>query len=180
MLQKLSHPEIVDRQKIKMSQPRLPFCVVLNNIRSLYNVGSMFRTSDGAGVEKIWLCGITGCPPQPRIAKTALGAQNNVPWEHRANVVPLLQDLKASGRQIVLLEQTQHSRPYEEFYPQAPLCLVIGNEIEGASESVLPFCDAALEIEMAGVKNSLNVAVAFGIVAYHCRRVFKRPVRTKD
>ena len=94
MIRKLSHQEIVDRQKIKTNTKRFPFCVVLNNIRSLHNVGSMFRTADGAGVEKIWLCGITGYPPNRQIAKTALGADLHVAWEYRKDVVGLIKYLK--------------------------------------------------------------------------------------
>jgi tRNA G18 (ribose-2'-O)-methylase SpoU len=169
-MRKLTHEEIVGRQKEKLKAPRLPFTVVLNNIRSLYNVGSMFRTSDGAGVEKIWACGITGHPPNQQIAKTALGAQDHVAWEYRQDVCSVLEELRAGGYQIVLLEQTRGSCPYETFKPRPPVCLVVGNEIEGVSRDILPYCDAAVEIEMSGVKNSLNVAVAFGIAAYHFRR----------
>jgi tRNA G18 (ribose-2'-O)-methylase SpoU len=167
---KLNHLEIVERQKRKQKEKRLPFCVVLNNIRSLYNVGSIFRTGDGVGVEKIWLCGITGYPPNKQIAKTALGAENFIPWEYRQDAVALIKELKALKYQVVLLEQMHASISYSEFVPQAPVCLVIGNEIEGVSSPVVSLCDAAVEIEMMGIKNSLNVSVAFGIVAYHFRR----------
>jgi tRNA G18 (ribose-2'-O)-methylase SpoU len=108
-MRKLAHEEIVERQVKKSSQSRLPFCVVLNSIRSLYNVGAIFRTADGIGIEKLWLCGITGYPPQSGIAKTALGAQENVLWEYRKDVLSLLRELKASGYQIVLLEQMSGS-----------------------------------------------------------------------
>lgn len=169
-MRKLTHEEVVDRRKDKLKSPHLPFAVVLNNIRSLYNVGSIFRTGDGVGVEKIWICGITGYPPHPRIAKTALGAQEHVAWEYRQDICSVLEELKADCYQIVMLEQARESYPYETFKPQAPVCLVVGNEIEGVSQDILSFCDAAVEIEMLGVKNSLNVAVAFGIIAYHFRR----------
>jgi len=168
-MRKLTHEEIIDRQKEKLKRPRLPFVVVLNNIRSLYNVGSLFRTSDGAGIDKIWLCGITGYPPNNQIAKTALGAQEHVSWEYREDICSLLKDLRAENYQIVLLEQTEESCFYETFEPKAPVCLVIGNEIEGVSQNIFTHCDAAIEIEMTGNKNSLNVAVAFGIIAYHFR-----------
>jgi len=168
-MRKLTHEEVVGRQKEKLNKPRLPFVVVLNNIRSLYNVGSIFRTSDGAGVQKIWICGITGHPPNNQIAKTALGAQDYVPWEYREDILTVLKELKAQNYRIVLLEQTQESCSYEIFDPKSPVCLVVGNEVEGISENVLPFCDTSIEIPMAGSKNSLNVAVAFGIIAYHFR-----------
>jgi len=172
-MRKLSHQEIVERQNKKRLNSNLPFCVVLNNIRSLYNVGSIFRTADGAGVEKIWICGITGQPPNKQIAKTALGAENNVAWEYRSDVIDLIQELKAKNYQIVLLEQIKGSIPYQDFIPQAPACLVVGNEIKGVSDQLVSYCDVPLEIEMVGLKNSLNVSVAFGIVAYHFRQTLK-------
>ncbi|MCB9747418.1 MAG: RNA methyltransferase [Candidatus Omnitrophica bacterium] len=172
-MEKLSHEEIVSRQKIKVKSKRLPFVVLLNNIRSLYNVGSIFRTSDAAGVSKIWLCGITGHPPNNQIAKTALGAQEHVPWEYHENAISVVQQLKQEKYQIVFLEQTKDSTLFEKFQPQSPVCLIVGNEIEGVSSELLAYCDEAVEIEMDGIKNSLNVAVAFGIVAYHIRNCLK-------
>ncbi|OGX08541.1 MAG: hypothetical protein A2Z88_06440 [Omnitrophica WOR_2 bacterium GWA2_47_8] len=168
-MKKLSHSQIVTRQKANMKEPRLSFCVVLNNIRSLFNVGSIFRTADGAGIEKIWLCGITGYPPAADIAKTALGAQERVPWEYTASALDVIRKLKKKGYQIVALEQTTKSIPHHEFRPRNKVCLVIGHEITGVHDDVVDLCDAAIEIEMMGVKNSLNVAVAFGIAAYHIR-----------
>lgn len=168
-MRKLAHHEIVDRQVAKSSGDRLPFCVVLNSIRSLYNVGSLFRTADGIGIEKLWLCGITGYPPQSGIAKTALGAEENVPWDYRKDILSLLRELKGQGYQIVLLEQIAESIPHDQFKPQSPVCLVVGNEINGISDELLTICDAAVEIDMSGIKNSLNVAVAFGIIGYHIR-----------
>ena len=172
-MRKLTHQEIVARQKNKSPEAHVPLTVVLNNIRSLYNVGSIFRTADGAGVEKIWLCGYTGFPPQSQISKTALGAEQRVPWEHHLDAVAVIKKLKQQGYQIVLLEQLDQSIEYHEFEPKGPICLVVGNEIEGVSDGLLPHCDVAVEIAMAGVKNSLNVAVAFGIVAYHLGHALK-------
>jgi len=140
-----------------------------DRLTSLYNVGSIFRTSDGAGVEKIWICGITGHPPNNQITKTALGAEEHVAWEYRENICSVLEELKARKYQIVLLEQTQESRPYDSINLKVPVCLVVGNEIEGASQEILSLCDDAIEIEMSGIKNSLNVSVAFGVIAYHFR-----------
>lgn len=176
VLRKLTHQEIVDKQMRKLQQGRLPFCVVLNNIRSLYNVGSIFRTGDGVGVEKIWLCGITGRPPHSQISKTALGAENFVAWEYREDACVLLRELKKAGYKIVLLEQMEGSIPCEAFapFPEAKVCLVVGNEIDGISDQMISCADTALEIGMAGVKNSLNVAVAFGIAAYQIRRSLRR------
>ena len=172
-MRKLTHEEIVSRQVKKADSPRLPLCVVLNNIRSLHNVGTIFRTADGAGVEKLWLCGITGYPPQGGIAKTALGAESHVPWEYRENVLAIIKELKEKGYQIVLLEQMHGSVRHDVFKPKAPVCLVIGNEVEGIAESLQSLSDAAVEIEMNGIKNSLNVAVAFGIAVYQLRSQLK-------
>src|ERR1017187_3330509 len=115
LIRKLTHEEIVTRQVHQSGKPRLPLTVVLNNIRSLHNVGTIFRTADGAGVEKIWLCGITGYPPQGGIAKTALGAEDHVAWEYREDVLGLLKELKNEGYQIVLLEQMQGSTSHDVF-----------------------------------------------------------------
>ena len=148
-------------------------CTLLNDIRSLYNVGSIFRTADGAGIEKLWLCGITGIPPDPKISKTALGAEEVIPWQYEKEAARCLAKLKEQGYQIILLEQTAKSVPFQHFEPQFPICLVVGNENKGVSDDLLPFYDGAIEIEMAGKKNSLNVAVAFGIIAYHIRNQIK-------
>ena len=173
-MRKLTHLELIVRQRQQQaSLPRLPFVVVLNNIRSLHNVGSIFRTCDGAGVEKLWLGGITGYPPNAQLAKTALGAERRVNWEYRADVCSILKELKASDYQIVLLEQTTQSISHDEFEPNGPVCLVVGNEIEGVDQPLVTLCDTAVEIEMAGLKNSLNVSVAFGIAAYHIRSRLK-------
>ena len=174
-MRKLSHQELLQRQQNQNGE-KLPFVVVLNHIRSLYNVGSIFRTADGAGVEKIWLCGVTGKPDtsRTRIEKTALGAEKTVSWEYRSDALSLLRELKRSGYQIVFLEQTHQSVPYQEVVPKFPVCLVVGNEISGVSDELLTLCDAAIEIKMAGLKNSLNVTVAFGIIAYHFRNEFKK------
>ena len=173
-MRKLSHEEIVSRQVKKADKPKLPLSVVLNNIRSLHNVGTIFRTADGAGVEKIWLCGITGYPPQGGIAKTALGAEAHVAWEYREDVLGLIKELKREGCQIVLLEQMQGSTGHDEFTPGPHVCLVVGNEVDGIADELQSLSDAAIEIEMDGIKNSLNVAVAFGIAVYQLRSQLKK------
>lgn len=173
-MRKLTHPELLQRQEEKRRQPRWPFSVLLNDIRSLYNVGSIFRTADGIGVEKIWLCGITGFPPDTQISKTALGAEKEVPWEYRRDACEVLRELKAQGYEIVFLEQTEGSLPYEDYEPSSPICLVLGNETAGVSSELLSLCDRTIEIEMAGLKNSLNVAVAFGVVGFRWREGLKK------
>ena len=172
-MRKLTHEEIIARQQEAKSSQKIPVCVVLNNIRSLYNVGSIFRTADGAGIEKVWICGITGHPPKNQIAKTALGAEESVIWEYRRDIIDVLTELKQNDWDIVLLEQMEQSVPYQEWMPQKPTCLIVGNEIEGVDDQILSLCDRAIEIEMDGLKNSLNVAVAFGVVIYHARNCFK-------
>ena len=163
----------ITRHNFTRGPSKLPLVVVLNNLRSLYNVGSIFRTSDAVGVEKIWLCGITGHPPSLKISKTALGAEETVPWEHEWNVVKVLRQLKERGYQIVLMEQVRESVPCDEFKWRLPVCLVLGNENSGISDGLLALADAAVEIEMVGIKHSLNVTVAFGIAAYRFRSCLK-------
>ena len=169
-MRKLSHEEIVSRQVKQSRLPRVPLVVILDNIRSLYNVGSIFRTADGIGVAKIFLCGITGYPPQVDISKTALGAEESVVWEYRENVLEVIENLKLKGFQIVMLEQTEGAISYEDFKAQGPVALVVGNEVDGVSDAIIPFCDQAIEISMRGIKNSLNVAVAFGVVGFCLRQ----------
>ncbi|MCD4781524.1 MAG: RNA methyltransferase [Candidatus Omnitrophica bacterium] len=171
-MKKFTHEEIVNRQSIRQSEPLLSFDVVLNDIRSLHNVGSIFRTCDGVGIRKLWLCGITGYPPQSQISKTAIGAEDRVDWEYARDVLSVVEELKQQNYQIVILEQTDQCYDYYDFIPRKPVCLVVGNEIDGISEELLPFVDDAIDIYMKGIKNSLNVSVAFGIAAYHIRHHF--------
>jgi tRNA G18 (ribose-2'-O)-methylase SpoU len=140
--------------------------VLLNNIRSLHNVGSIFRTSDGAGVKKIFLTGQTGYPPREEISKTALGAEECVPWEYYIDPVDCVKKLKKKGIRIVALEVAKNSIDYKKYKPSYPICLVVGHEISGVSEDLLSFCDDVIEIPMRGKKESLNVSVAFGIGIY--------------
>lgn len=154
------------------SSPKLQVTLVLDNIRSLHNVGSAFRTADAFRVEKIFLTGITGTPPHREIHKTALGATESVAWEYVDKTDTVLEKLKAEGYQIVIIEQTNESVPLHEFSASQPnkLCLVFGNEINGVSDEALPWADLALEIPQEGTKHSLNVSVCVGIV---CWEVFK-------
>lgn len=167
---KFTHEEIVSRQVALSLEPKIPLVVVLNDIRSLHNVGTVFRTADGVGLSKVWLTGITGYPPQSGISKIALGAEDVVPWEYRQDVVGLLKELKLQGFEIVLLEQAQGSVSHVDYKPKGPVCLVVGNEVEGVSDVLMEICDSVVEIKMHGVKNSLNAAVAFGVIAYQIRQ----------
>ncbi len=144
------------------------FYVVCDNIRSTFNVGAIFRTADAAGVTKIYLCGYTPCPPRYEIEKVALGAEKTVLWEHAAQTWRLLERLKTQGIQIVALENNLAlpTTDYRQFAPQFPIALVLGNEVTGLSAALLKRADAILTLPMHGHKESLNVAVAFGIAAY--------------
>ena len=144
--------------------------LIAHNIRSLWNVGSLFRTCDGMGVEKLYLTGYTGTPPRKEITKTALGAEEFVPWEHMDEPMHVIDDLKKEGWQIVSLEQTDQSISISDFEAKFPLCLILGNEIVGVRDDVLEKSDAVIEIPMLGKKESLNVAVAAGIALNTLRR----------
>jgi len=142
--------------------------LILDNIRSRENVGSIFRTADAAGVSKIYLCGITPIPPHEKISKTALGAETFVSWEYRKQTWRFLLELKNQNSKIKIigLEQTKESVDIFKFKPKFPLVLVVGNEVNGLSPQILKYCDKKISIPMYGKKESLNVAVAAGIALY--------------
>lgn len=147
--------------------PRNPVFLILDNIRSMYNVGAIFRTSDAARIEKIYLCGITATPPRKEIEKTALKTIEYVPWEKHSDAESLVKKLKNDGVQIVALEQTNCSINYKKFDYKKPVAIIIGHEVEGVSNKLLQLSDAAVDIPMLGIANSLNVATAVGIILYH-------------
>lgn len=147
---------------------KIPVCIVLDNIRSLHNVGAAFRTADAFRVEKIFLCGITGTPPHREIQKTALGATESVHWEYVEEPLDVIRLLRNQGFNIVIVEQTTDSTPLHT-YPVSgsqKYCLVFGNEVNGVSESVVNEADTAIEIPQVGTKHSLNVSVCLGIVIW--------------
>lgn len=155
--------------------PRAPVYGLLDNIRSLYNVGSIFRTSDGALIRKLFLCGYTPRPPRKEIDKTALGATSTVPWEYYRDPLEAISAAKVEGATVCVLEQTTNSQPYYDVTPSDfPLCLVVGNEITGVSPSVIRQADKAIEIPMYGTKQSLNAAVAYGIALFDLLRILKQ------
>ena len=145
-----------------------PIAIVLDNVRSLNNVGSIFRTSDGFGIEKIYLCGITGTPPHRDIHKTALGAENSMAWEHVESTVALCQQLKAEGYQLIAIEQAEGSVSLKDFKLQADekWAIIFGNEVDGVHNDVLALCDACVEIPQFGTKHSFNVSVCAGIILW--------------
>lgn len=177
MPKKLSNEEIKGRrpgtEELKIID-RFPVAVIAENVRSLYNVGSMFRTSDGALIEKLFLCGYTGYPPRKEIDKTALGSVETVPWEHNTDTISVINKYKSEGYTIVALEHTDSSVPYLEGDYRFPLCLMLGNEVEGLSEEAVALADYAVDIPMYGKKQSLNVSVAYGIVVYHLVELFRK------
>ncbi len=149
-------------------QAKNPIVLVLDNIRSMHNVGSAFRTCDAFNVDRLYLCGITGTPPNKEISKTALGATESVEWEYEENVADLAKELKSEGYAILLVEQTDNSVMLQkfDFAQYEKIALFVGNEVFGISDELLPLCDAAIEIPQFGTKHSLNVAVATGITLW--------------
>ncbi|MCS6967522.1 MAG: RNA methyltransferase [Cytophagales bacterium] len=143
--------------------------MVLDNVRSALNVGSVFRTADAFGIERLYLCGITATPPHREINKTALGAQQSVAWEYFADTDTCLQHLKQKGFRIVVVEQTDQKILLHEFIPQpqTQYAFVFGNEATGVSDSAIHLADLALEIPQFGTKHSFNIAVTTGIVMWH-------------
>jgi len=141
--------------------------VILENIRSLHNVGSLLRTADGAGWDKVFLCGYTGCPPDRRIEKVSLGAENFIAWEHSESALEVCKKLKNEGFEICALEQTAKAENlFEAEFSNQKIALILGNEVEGVSPEVLEIANRHLEIPMHGKKSSLNVAVAGGVAMY--------------
>ncbi len=177
-MRKLTHNEISQKRLPPADlalAARFPITVLLDNIRSLYNVGSIFRTADGARVERLILCGYTPHPPRKEIDKTALGAAATVPWEYRRDPLEAIADLRRKGFRICALEHTDASVPYDSAAKDwFPLCLVVGNELTGVSPAIIAAADLAIEIPMFGTKQSLNAAVAFGIAAFGLVRAIQR------
>jgi tRNA G18 (ribose-2'-O)-methylase SpoU len=169
-IQKLEFEEIFSKrpnlQKLKQTQ-RSPIYTLVENIRSMHNVGSIFRTSDGVLLNKLFLSGYTAVPPRKEIDKTALGATESVPWEYTDQPEEALLKLKSCGTKIIAVEHTNASVEYTKYNYEFPLCVVMGNEVEGVSQKVLDVCDAAVELPMLGLKQSLNVSVAYGVIIYH-------------
>jgi len=152
------------------SVPRRPVHVVLDNIRSAHNVGSIFRTCDAALVERVYCCGITAHPPSHKLKKTSLGAARFVPWEHCETTADAVQALKALGIPVFAFEVTDRSESLFAMDVPSPVALVFGNEVDGVSRDVLPLADRIVAIPMGGFKNSVNVAVATGVAVFEVVR----------
>lgn len=163
-LEELNRPELDDYKAMNKN----PVTIVLDNIRSMHNVGSTFRTADAFLIEKIWLCGITGTPPNREINKTALGATESVDWEYSENAGTLVDSLKNNGYTIISLEQTDGSVMMQDFQPEKDkkYCFVFGNEVFGVDDKIIENSDLCLEIPQFGTKHSLNVSVSVGITLW--------------
>ena len=156
---------------------KLPLSLILDNIRSANNVGSLFRTADGFALQHVYLCGITATPPHRDILKTALGATDTVSWSHHASCTELVQQLLSAGTQVEALEQTVHSTlltAYSVPSSPSPLAVVVGNEVQGVAQEVIDLCHGTIEITQYGTKHSLNVAVSAGIAVWELSRQLRR------
>jgi 23S rRNA (guanosine2251-2'-O)-methyltransferase len=151
----------------------LPVSVLLENVRSLYNVGAFFRTGDAAGIEKLYLAGITGYPPQNMISKTALGAEETLAWEHTREPAALIAKLRAANHEIVAIETTVHAVDLFDWQPRFPVCVLFGHETDGLTSEVAALADTHVRIPMLGIKHSLNVATAGGVVLYELLRRYR-------
>ncbi|MCS7013531.1 MAG: RNA methyltransferase [Chloroherpetonaceae bacterium] len=175
-LQKLAGAEMMrlSPEEFRLA-PKHPIYVLLQNIRSMWNVGSIFRTSDAACIEELIITGYTATPPRKEIEKTALGATETVKWSYCQNPIEAIAMLRAKGVKIAALEIARPSRRYDAVQLEDfPICLVVGNEVTGIDDEVLAACDFALEIPQYGTKHSLNVAVAVGIAVFELVRVWRQ------
>ena len=150
------------------SAEKIPLIVVLDDVRSLNNIGSVFRTSDAFLVEHIYLCGITATPPSPEIHKTALGAEDSVEWSHEPDVLALVRRLKSEGVTVCAVEQVHHSVMLDHLHaePSRRYAIVLGNEVKGVAQSVVDEADVCIEIPQYGTKHSLNISISAGIVIW--------------
>ena len=153
---------------------QLPAAVLLDNVRSMYNVGAFFRTADGVRLEKLYLAGITARPPKKEIAKTALGAEESVPWEGAADSLTLVAELQARGFEVAAVEPSVRSVDLFDWRPRFPVCVVFGHEVDGIGAELAERCDTHVRIPMLGQKYSLNVASAGAVVMYELLRKYRR------
>lgn len=169
MSRKLENSEL-DRLDVKgfKEADKSPIIIILDNVRSLNNIGSVFRTADAFLAQKIYLCGITATPPHKDIRKTALGATESVDWEYRKNTLGLVQELKSQGIQVISVEQAENATMLNDFHVDANriVALVFGNEVKGVSQEVVSSSDTVLEIPQLGTKHSLNISVSAGVVVW--------------
>ena len=158
----------------------LPVAAALESIRSVYNVGAFFRSGDAARIERLHLCGYTGRPPHKGISKTALGAEQTLPWDHCTDLPALISQYRAKGWQTVAVETTPEAIDVFEWTPRFPVLLLFGNEVDGLSAPVLKAADVHVRIPMLGVKESLNVAVAGGVLLFEMLRKFRETAKYRS
>jgi tRNA G18 (ribose-2'-O)-methylase SpoU len=156
---------------------RLPVTVLLDNVRSLYNVGSFFRTADAVRAEAIVVAGITPTPDDPRIAKTALGAERTVPWSTSPSAAGAVEALRARGCEVAAIETSLHAIDLFDWRPRFPVCVVFGHEVDGIQSALLERCDVHVRIPTLGSKGSINVATAGGVVLYELLRKYRGLIR---
>ncbi|ASO05876.1 TrmH family RNA methyltransferase [Arenibacter algicola] len=168
-MRKLENSEL-DRLNVEEFKQveKTPICIVLDNVRSLNNIGSVFRTADAFLIEKIYLCGITATPPHKDIHKTALGATDSVAWEHRESTMELLEELREEGYTSLAVEQAENAVMLNDFKVEEnkKYALIFGNEVKGVSQEVVSASDLVLEIPQYGTKHSLNISVSVGVVVW--------------
>ena len=157
----------------------LPVAVVLDNIRSLYNVGSFFRTADAVGAAHLWLCGITGTPANPRLAKTALGAEQTQAWTAATTVGDALVSVRERGHEIAIVETHPRAVDLFDWQPRFPVAVVFGHEVDGVSDAARAAADTYVRLPMLGRKHSVNVATAGGVVLYELLRKYRDAFRTR-
>ena len=176
-MRKLKNSEM-DRKTIEEFKKavKTPLIIILDNIRSLNNVGSVFRTADAFLIEKIYLCGITAIPPHKDIHKTALGATESVDWEYRKEIISLIKKLQEKGTKVFAIEQTDGAISLENFEVNEDhkYAFVLGNEVKGVSQDAISQCDSVIEIPQEGTKHSLNIAVATGVVLWDFYQKLKK------
>ena len=157
--------------------PRVPISILVENVRSVHNVGSIFRSADGFGASKIFLTGYTAYPPREDLTKTALGAEKAVPWEFFEDSIDAAKKIKKQGIKLVLLEQTIKSELIYNVKWEFPLCFIVGNEVNGVSEELCSLADIHAELPMRGIKQSLNVSVATGVIGYELLRHYNLNIK---
>lgn len=176
-MRKLNMDELnrISKEDFEMAE-KLPIIIVLDNIRSLSNVGAFFRTADAFRIKELLLCGITACPPHREIHKTALGADETVRWRYFETTEAACKALKAEGYRIFAVEQVEGSLPLQDFEFEPNTAYLLGNEVEGVSEEALPYCEGAIELPQEGTKHSINVSVCAGIVMWKAfEHLFLKP-----
>jgi 23S rRNA (guanosine2251-2'-O)-methyltransferase len=151
----------------------IPVSILLHDVRSMYNVGAFFRSADAAGCEKLYLSGITCRPPHSGIRKTALGAEETVPWEYHTDPADLISSLRQKDHEIAAIETSLHATDLYDWQPRFPVSILFGHEVDGLPKSLLALCDSFVRIPMLGRKHSLNVATAGGVVLYELLRKYR-------